>query len=306
MFVEEHKNSNNSPYKFNAKELDEETGNYYYGARYYDPKWSVWLSVDPLVEQTMEAYTYVSNNPVRYTDPTGMSKNDWYKDKSGTVVYDESIKDQSDLDKAGIEGTYLHEDKFNKKVLDAIGADIMKSKDGYGTFLSYYENENLGSNYFIDAAKINYNSNAEGFMASITSNFNSVADGILVSMMTHDWVDTQGWTENRNSLEHNLGMFLIADKHGEKAALSIGWGNEWRGLLINDRQSGNMMNALTGRRANNGAGTAFEWSDISNNYKGLVKWRTYKGFYKADTNNDGKVSIEENSRLRLRMGGIDE
>jgi len=32
--VEEHKNSNNSPYKFNAKMLDAETGNYYYGARY--------------------------------------------------------------------------------------------------------------------------------------------------------------------------------------------------------------------------------------------------------------------------------
>src|SRR5699024_2723702 len=32
--IEEHKNSNNSPYKFNGKELDDETGNYYYGARY--------------------------------------------------------------------------------------------------------------------------------------------------------------------------------------------------------------------------------------------------------------------------------
>ena len=46
--VEEHLNSNNSPFRFNAKELDEETGNYYYGARYYDPKFSIWISVDPL------------------------------------------------------------------------------------------------------------------------------------------------------------------------------------------------------------------------------------------------------------------
>ena len=37
-----------SPYLFNGKELDEETGLYYYGARYYDPKMSVWYSVDPL------------------------------------------------------------------------------------------------------------------------------------------------------------------------------------------------------------------------------------------------------------------
>jgi RHS repeat-associated protein len=37
-----------SRFRFNGKEWDEETGNYYYGARYYDPKVSVWLSVDPL------------------------------------------------------------------------------------------------------------------------------------------------------------------------------------------------------------------------------------------------------------------
>ncbi len=49
-FVEEHSNTSNTPYKFNAKELDDETGLYYYGARYYDPKTSVWQSVDPLAD----------------------------------------------------------------------------------------------------------------------------------------------------------------------------------------------------------------------------------------------------------------
>ena len=71
-FVDEHLNSHNTPFKFNAKEFDDETGNYYYGARYYNPKWSTWLSVDPLVEETMQPYTAFNNNPVRYTDPTGM------------------------------------------------------------------------------------------------------------------------------------------------------------------------------------------------------------------------------------------
>ncbi|KAA5535575.1 RHS repeat-associated core domain-containing protein [Paenimyroides baculatum] len=48
---------------------------YYYGARYYDPRISIFVSVDPLAEQTMEPYLYAGNNPIRYTDPTGMSKN---------------------------------------------------------------------------------------------------------------------------------------------------------------------------------------------------------------------------------------
>jgi len=36
---------------FNGKELDEETGLYYYGARYYDARTSVWQSVDPMAEK---------------------------------------------------------------------------------------------------------------------------------------------------------------------------------------------------------------------------------------------------------------
>ena len=62
-----------SPYKFNAKELDAETGIYYYGARYYDPKVSTWLSVDPLLEEFTGSspYVYCENNPVIYMDPDG-------------------------------------------------------------------------------------------------------------------------------------------------------------------------------------------------------------------------------------------
>lgn len=72
--VDEHQNSYNTPYKFNGKELDDETGNYYYGARYYNPKWSVWLSTDPLAEEypSWSSYNYTMLNPVNLTDPTGM------------------------------------------------------------------------------------------------------------------------------------------------------------------------------------------------------------------------------------------
>ena len=51
VFVEERNNIWNTPYLFNAKEFDEETGLYYYGARYYDPRLSLWLSIDPKEEK---------------------------------------------------------------------------------------------------------------------------------------------------------------------------------------------------------------------------------------------------------------
>jgi RHS repeat-associated protein len=56
-----------------SKEFNEQTGNYYYGARYYDPKLSIFISVDPLAEKTKDAYGYCYQNPVRLVDPNGMS-----------------------------------------------------------------------------------------------------------------------------------------------------------------------------------------------------------------------------------------
>ncbi|MBP5613045.1 MAG: RHS repeat-associated core domain-containing protein, partial [Bacteroidales bacterium] len=58
-------------YAFNAKELDEETGMYYYEARYYKPP--VFTSRDPMSEKYfwMTPYAYCANNPVKYVDPDG-------------------------------------------------------------------------------------------------------------------------------------------------------------------------------------------------------------------------------------------
>src|SRR6056300_865778 len=60
-----------SPYRFNGKEKDPETGYHYYGARYYQSKFSIWMSVDPLAHETLEPYVYTGNNPVMLVDPDG-------------------------------------------------------------------------------------------------------------------------------------------------------------------------------------------------------------------------------------------
>ncbi|HBV14810.1 RHS repeat-associated core domain-containing protein [Chryseobacterium carnipullorum] len=72
MLMENTNMNYDNPYKFNGKEFDVATGYYYYGARYYDPKRSFWLSVDPLAEITGSPYAYVWNDPVNFADPTGM------------------------------------------------------------------------------------------------------------------------------------------------------------------------------------------------------------------------------------------
>ncbi len=69
-------NSSLTRYKFTGKELDDSTDLYFYGARYYDANIGRFTSADdfvqnPLDYESLNRYTYVRNNPIVYTDPSG-------------------------------------------------------------------------------------------------------------------------------------------------------------------------------------------------------------------------------------------
>ena len=103
-----------------VKELDTETGLYYYGARYLDPKTSRWLSGDPAMGEyipsapvndearkrngnlpgmggvfnhvNLHAYHYAGNNPVKYTDPDGTDHSDYEERKLPEQTKAETVK----------------------------------------------------------------------------------------------------------------------------------------------------------------------------------------------------------------------
>ena len=71
--VDEHNTSYEQPWKFNGKELDSETGLYYYGTRYYEPTLALWYGVDALAEKytNVGGYVYCAGNPMRLVDVDG-------------------------------------------------------------------------------------------------------------------------------------------------------------------------------------------------------------------------------------------
>ena len=91
LLVDEHSSSEDLPYKFNGKQFDEETGLYYYGARYMNPMASIWYGVDPLAEKYINigSYIYCHSSPIMLIDPTG--EGDYYN-KSGKLLGNDGVK----------------------------------------------------------------------------------------------------------------------------------------------------------------------------------------------------------------------
>jgi len=81
-------------YGYTGKEKDDESGLYYYGQRYYDPKIGRFTQIDPLIlgesektlpdilanPQAFNSYSNVLNNPMRYVDEEGLYSYDVHYD----------------------------------------------------------------------------------------------------------------------------------------------------------------------------------------------------------------------------------
>jgi RHS repeat-associated protein len=150
LFVDDKARTDSTPFRFTGKELDEETGLIYFGARYLNPQTSMWMSADPAMGEyvpqapinddarksngnlpgmggvfnavNLHVFAYAGNNPIRYTDPTGRD----------------------------FEGLLQHKKDLEEKRLQRI-EDIKTGK--IGTFTQQQWTEELGfeSNFFRSA-----------------------------------------------------------------------------------------------------------------------------------------------------------
>lgn len=70
MVVDFSRNSADGSERWQSKEFDDEQGKYYFGARFFDPFFGMWISPDP-AGQYMNPYGY-GGDPLNYVDPTGL------------------------------------------------------------------------------------------------------------------------------------------------------------------------------------------------------------------------------------------
>ena len=176
---------NVTPYRFNGKELDTETGLYYYGARYYDPSTALWLGVDPLASKKplTSPHIFCLGNPINLIDPNG--EDEISINVKGDVI---NISKNNDYD------------KFH--VLNNKGEVFASSSDfPYGTLeeLNQITTEN------IDVINIRGDQNAQEIYEFLANN------------------TTVEWSWFSMGVEGDKGFNTISTSHSRNKELSAGY-----------------------------------------------------------------------------------
>lgn len=137
--------------KFSGKERDSETNLDYFGARYFSGAQGRFTSPDPVFAspqkvadpQQWNMYAYVRNNPLAFTDPTGLDFN---------------------LTGCGKDSTTCRDNKFQTTVLDSSGNAtvtaivLRQSDDGTGVV----DQNGISYNATFDQSGFNFSSSADG------------------------------------------------------------------------------------------------------------------------------------------------
>ncbi|WP_146131014.1 RHS repeat-associated core domain-containing protein [Marinilabilia salmonicolor] len=260
-FIEERTDASYTSYLFNGKELDEETGLYYYGARYYDARISMFYGVDNFAEKYafQSPFGYASNNPIRNIDINGDS----------TFVADFG------KGKYKVVGGSL---KGNDKGIYVVG----QNEDG-----TYQRNgEKLGESLFIDSF-YSYDSDGHGPDFYGTIDINSTEGADWLSNFSKDAPTLAGYVVNKESYDYKSNG--IGNRQGDDAINYKYRGGKYGSEFASARDIGNMA---AGYAAGNGGldyGTtrfifdSFQATGNKNILGGM--WRTMRGTGAVDAPN---------------------
>lgn len=326
VFIEERNNVWNTPYLFNAKEFDEETGMFYYGARYYEPRISLWMTTDPLEEEYPNIITYgfCHNNPVVLVDPDGMGD---YYNKNGIWLGNDGKKDNlaylADvvLDKDGSKhfqnatvlslknselnifaNTVAQESSGDKAESFALASAIMNLAEYKGkSIMQTIQSEGIFG-YRDGGNSTQYNNNAEYSMAAV---LNAITGGHDFSNGAIRWdgfdLAMKGW-DHVKSKNQGLG---ISRSHYQTFYNYWTGGNRLKNASGNKNATFNPEFKMTGKKLTYSPAVRGYWKGMvlynsSAAYGGTIFWRPVSNFLIKGVNlnrNFRKVNGSKNKPL---------
>jgi len=149
----------NNNYLFSGYQYDQETGLYYLNSRMYDPEIARFMQQDTYLGQgsdplSLNLYSYVSNNPIRYYDPTGHILTEW--DKANLSASDQQAILDATTDWESGDATQRAEAAaiaaaIRASVYGTTSAVETQASDGY-TYIQYKEGDSLLNGWDLEEA----------------------------------------------------------------------------------------------------------------------------------------------------------
>src|SRR5690606_19278675 len=211
---------------------------YYYGARYYDPRLSIFISVDPLAEEfpNYGGYVYTMNNPIRYTDPTGMAPEDIINFNVDTGNIEIIENEEDDIVRfVNNNGKELHQYKYGEDGSFNEDFDLHKAKFVNGetktsddvTYLTSFENNDKVDELFL---KIVDYSNVE--FEKVALKFKNKNYYLLATTGDSSTVTYFGSTANSCK---KRGFHLFSHSHNHPSGTSFPSGHNDEGIPQNNQ-----------------------------------------------------------------------
>ncbi len=241
-------------YKYVGKERDDETGLYYYGARYYAAWLCRFVSVDPLAteRQWLNPYNYVQNNPINRVDPTGALDEDPPKGKgsiSSSIKTDTQVENIIDHDNKTINHTSTSQSYFGDELTASNRVNFKISQNSEGTYdisgyassLEYTDGKITG----IHSERFSYDNVSDlsqlddGFSAYVSNTLSEAMPGLINGNIT---------MSDRFSFLHSkamdyIGLGLSVGATGATTASTLGNLSNKLSLLDEGKFLGNYKGA---------------------------------------------------------------